>query len=63
MTGRTIKHPGPDHPITIERNNRRVIVTFGGQVISEAPDDAAAAIKDYLAFYPDRIDAIEQRDA
>jgi uncharacterized protein (DUF427 family) len=29
----------------------------------ETPYDAVAAIKDHLAFYPDRIDAIEQRDA
>lgn len=25
----------------------------------EAPHDAVAAIKDHLAFYPDRVDAIE----
>jgi uncharacterized protein (DUF427 family) len=29
----------------------------------EAPYGAVAEIKDHLAFYPDRIDAIEQRDA
>jgi uncharacterized protein (DUF427 family) len=28
----------------------------------EAPYSAVAAIKDHLAFYPDRVDAIEQRD-
>ena len=28
----------------------------------ESPYDALAEIKDHLAFYPDRIDAIEQRD-
>lgn len=27
----------------------------------EAPYDAVAIIKDYLAFYPDRVDAIEER--
>ena len=126
MTERTIKTPGPDHPITIERNKGRVIVTLGGQVIAdthqaltlreaayppvqyiprkdvdmaalarsdtttycpykgeaayfsipaggersvdaiwtyESPYDAVAEIKDHLAFYPDRIDAIEQRAA
>ena len=26
----------------------------------EAPFDAVAVIKDYLAFYPDRVDAIEE---
>ena len=29
----------------------------------ETPYPAAAAIKDHLAFYPDRVDAIEERDA
>jgi uncharacterized protein (DUF427 family) len=28
----------------------------------ESPFDAVAAIKDHLAFYPDRVDAIEDRD-
>ena len=30
MTDRAVKIPGPDHPITIERNRNRVIVTLGG---------------------------------
>jgi uncharacterized protein (DUF427 family) len=126
MTERTIKIPGPNHPITIEPNLGRVVVTSGGRVIAdtnaaltlreanykpvhyiprkdvdmaalarsatttycpykgeaayfsipaggdrsvdaiwtyEAPYEAVAEIKDHLAFYPDRIDAIEQRDA
>ena len=29
----------------------------------EAPYDAVAAIKDYLAFYRDRVDAIEEETA
>jgi uncharacterized protein (DUF427 family) len=126
MTERAIKIPGPDHPITIEPNPGRVVVTLGGRVIAdtraaltlreanyppvqyiprkdvdmaalihsatatycpykgeaayfsipaggdrsvdaiwtyEAPYGAVAEIKNHLAFYPDRIDAIEQRDA
>jgi uncharacterized protein (DUF427 family) len=27
----------------------------------EAPHAAAASIKDHLAFYPDRVDAVEER--
>ncbi|MBW4022229.1 MAG: DUF427 domain-containing protein [Proteobacteria bacterium] len=126
MTEKTIKIPGPDHPISIEPNPRRVVVTLAGKVIAdsraavtlrearyaavqyvprgdvdmsalarsvtetycpykgnaayfsipagaersvdaawtyEAPYEAVAAIRDHLAFYPDRVDAIEERDA
>ena len=126
MTERTIKIPGPDHPITIEPNQGRVVITLSGRVIAdtrealtlreasyppvqyiprkdvdmaalarsdtttycpykgeatyfsipaggersvnaiwtyEAPYDAVAEIKAHLAFYPDRIDVIEQRAA
>lgn len=35
MTLQTIKIPGPDHPITLERNDKRVIVTVGGRVIAD----------------------------
>lgn len=30
-----MKLPGPDHPITIERNPRRVRVVFNGQVVAD----------------------------
>jgi uncharacterized protein (DUF427 family) len=121
MAIRPMKIPGPDHPITIESNPSRVIVTVGGKVIAdthaaltlreasypavqyfprgdvdmaaltrsdhttycpykgdasyysipaggdrslnavwtyEAPFEAMAQIKDYVAFYPDRVDEI-----
>ena len=120
---RTIKIPGPDHPITIEHNPKRVVVSSGGTVLAdsrdalilreagypavqyiprkdvdmtllersahatycpykgdcayfsipsggersvnavwtyEAPYDAVAAIRNHLAFYPDRVDALEE---
>ena len=123
-TTKTIKIPGPAHPITIERNLKRVVVSIGGTVLAdsrdalilreagyaavqylprkdvdmtllersahatycpykgdcayfsipsggerainavwsyEAPYDAVAAIRNHLAFYPDRVDAIEER--
>ena len=119
---KTVKIPGPDHPISIERNPGHVVVSVAGRVIAdtrealtlheagypavqyiprkdvdmtllrrtdrttycpykgecsyfsipaggdrstnavwtyEAPYDAVAPIKDHLAFYPDRVDAIE----
>ncbi len=33
---KTIKIPGPDHPIIIEPNAKRVIVTVAGQVIADS---------------------------
>ena len=121
---RTIKIPGPDHPIMIEHNPKRVVVSIGGTVLAdsrdaltlreaghpavqyiprkdvdmtllersahatycpykgdcayfsipsggeravnavwtyEAPYDAVAAIRNCLAFYPTRVDTIEER--
>jgi uncharacterized protein (DUF427 family) len=119
-----IKIPGPDHPITIERNPARIVVSVAGRIVAdtrealtlreaaypavqyiprkdvdmallertdratycpykgdcsyfsipvggnrsinavwsyEAPYAAVTSIKDHLAFYPDRVDAIEER--
>jgi uncharacterized protein (DUF427 family) len=102
-----MKLPGPDHPITIVPNARRVRVTFAGRAVAdyipradadmslltptdhhthcpykgdasyfsitadgrsaenavwsyELPFPAMAEIKEYLAFYPNRVDAIEE---
>ena len=123
MTTKTIRIPGPDHPITITPNPKRVVVTVGGRVIAdsraaltlqeaayapvlylpradvdmaalersahstycpykgdcayysvpaggeravdavwtyEQPYDAVAAIRGHVAFYPNRVDSIEQ---
>ena len=125
MTTRTIKIPGPDHPITIMPTAKRVVVTVGGRIVAdsraaltlqeaaypavqyvpradvdlsllertahatycpykgdcayysvpaggerardavwtyEQPYEAVGAIRDHLAFYPDRVDSIELRD-
>jgi uncharacterized protein (DUF427 family) len=35
MTDRQIKTPGPDHPITIEANPARVVVTVAGHVVAD----------------------------
>jgi len=121
---RSIKTPGPDHPITIQFNSSRVVVSVGDRVVAdtcnaltmreaslaavqyiprkdvdmsllqrtdhatycpykgdcayysipaggersvnavwtyESPYAAVAQIKDHLAFYPSRVDAIEVR--
>jgi uncharacterized protein (DUF427 family) len=123
---RPIKTPGPDHPISIERNPNRIVVRVAGQVIAdtrdaltlreadyppvqyiprkdadmsllertdhatycpykgdcgyfsipaggqraanavwtyESPHPAVAGIAGHLAFYPDRVDAIEENPA
>jgi uncharacterized protein (DUF427 family) len=122
MTNKSIKIPGPDHPITIEANPSRFVVRVGGEIIAdtnnaltlreasyppvqyiprrdvdmdaltrsedttycpykggasyysvpicgdrsrnavwtyETPFEAMAQIKDYIAFYPDRVDEIK----
>jgi uncharacterized protein (DUF427 family) len=124
MSTKPMKTPGPDHPITIERNPNRVVVTLAGRVIAdtvdaltlrearyppvhyvprgdvdmaalertqhstycpykgdasyysipaggersvnaiwtyEEPHEAVAPIRDHLAFYPDRVDSIDER--
>ena len=121
---RSMKVPGPDHPITIAANPARVVVSVAGRIIAdtraaltlreaayppvqyiprqdvdmsllqrtshatycpykgdcayysvslggersvnavwsyEAPFAAVAAIKDHVAFYPSRVEAIEER--
>jgi uncharacterized protein (DUF427 family) len=121
MTDKPVKIPGPEHPISIDANPSRVVVTVGGKVIAdtrnaltlreasypavqyiprrdvdmaalersdhttycpykgdasyysipagesrslnavwtyETPFEAVAQIKEYVAFYPDRIDEI-----
>ena len=89
-----IKLPGPDHPISVERNSSRIVVSVAGRVVAdtrealtlseahypayfsipvggersidavwayETPYPAVAGIRDHVAFYPDRVDAIEIR--
>jgi uncharacterized protein (DUF427 family) len=126
METKSIKLPGPNHPITIEPNSARVTVTVAGHIIAdtrqaltlkeasyrpvqymprkdvditllersehqtycpykgdcayysiplggdrsvnavwtyEAPYPAVAAIAGHVAFYPDRVDAIEEHPA
>ena len=48
MTDMLMKIPGPDHPISIEANPSRVVVTVGGKVIA----DTRAALTLREASYP-----------
>jgi uncharacterized protein (DUF427 family) len=124
MSAKPMKLPSPDHPITIEPNPRRIVISIAGRVIAdsrsaltlreasypavqyiprkdvdmallqrtdhstycpykgdcayfsipiggaratnavwtyEGPFAAVGDIKDHLAFYPDRVDAIEEQ--
>jgi uncharacterized protein (DUF427 family) len=45
---RSIKTPGPDHPISVERNPNRVIVSVAGRVIA----DTREALTLHEAHYP-----------
>jgi uncharacterized protein (DUF427 family) len=123
-TAKPIKVPGPEHPIAIEPNPNRVVISVAGRILAdtrealtlreasypavqyiphkdvdmallertdhetycpykgecayysiplgtkrsvnavwtyEDPYSAVAPIKDHFAFYPDRVDAIEER--
>jgi uncharacterized protein (DUF427 family) len=48
MSAKPIKHPGPDHPITIERNPARVVVSVAGRVVA----DTREALTLREAVYP-----------
>jgi uncharacterized protein (DUF427 family) len=123
MQAKSIKIPGPDHPITIEKSDSRTRVSIAGRIVAdtrdaltlreaaypavqyiprkdvdmsllertdhtsycpykgdcsyysipvggersvnavwsyEQPFDAVSQIKDYVAFYPDRVDSIAE---
>ena len=36
IQAKAMKKPGPDHPITVETNTKRVCVTWNGQVIADS---------------------------
>ena len=35
---KTVKIPGPDHPISVERNASRVVVTVAGRIVANTRD-------------------------
>ena len=50
-TARAVKVPGPDHPITIERNARRVVVTVAGEVVADTRDALTLREASYPAVF------------
>ena len=57
MPDKTMKIPGPDHPISIEANPSRILVTVGGKVIA----DTSNALTLREASYP-AVQYIPRRD-
>ena len=49
MSDRQIKIPGPDHPIEIESNPSRVVVTVGGKVIADTVEALTLSEAGYAA--------------
>jgi uncharacterized protein (DUF427 family) len=48
-TARTVRTPGPDHPITVEPTGARVVVRAGGQVIADTERALTLREADYPA--------------
>ena len=65
MSEKQARPPGPDYPISIQRNPARVVVSAGGNKSVNAvwsyedPFPAVGQIRGHVAFYPERVDAIE----
>ncbi|RTL64685.1 MAG: DUF427 domain-containing protein [Pseudonocardiaceae bacterium] len=54
---RSVKIPGPDHPITVEPGGVRVVVKVGGQVVADSTKALALREADYpVAWYVPRED-------
>jgi len=51
MTTNAVKIPGPDHPITIETNPKRVIVRLGGRVIADSREALVLREASYAPVY------------
>jgi uncharacterized protein (DUF427 family) len=49
MKEKQIKNPGPDHPISIQRNPARVVVSVAGRVIADTGNALTLLEADYPA--------------
>ncbi len=58
MSERSIKIPGPDHPITIEKSPNHVVVTYASEVIADTHEALLLAEAKYpVVLYISRADA------
>jgi uncharacterized protein (DUF427 family) len=48
---RTVKTPGPDHPITVEPTGARVVVRAGGRVVAETTAALTLSEAEYPPVY------------
>ena len=48
---KTVKIPGPDHPITIEPNSSRITVSIGGRVLADTHEALTLREASYPAVY------------
>jgi uncharacterized protein (DUF427 family) len=60
MSDKPVLQPGPDHPITIERNNRRVVVSVAGRVVA---DTTSAVTLREAAYAPVQYIPLEDVDS
>ena len=51
MTDRPMKIPGPEHPIEIQPNASRVVVTVGGRVIADSLEALTLSEAGYAAVH------------
>jgi len=51
MSAKAVKVPGPDHPITITKNPKRVVVTAGGKTIADTANALILKEASYPAVY------------
>lgn len=51
MQGKTVRIPGPDHPIDIKPLDGRVVVTAGGQVVADSRHALVLKESTYPAVY------------
>ncbi|GAA3118657.1 DUF427 domain-containing protein [Kribbella aluminosa] len=49
MAEKTVKIPGPDHPITVEKNPDRVVVKVGDRVVADTRDALSLQEANYPA--------------